>query len=136
MVCIFFIPFLKAENVYSRSFSRHILTLCMVSIQERVIVVHVRYLLEISVCSWEGIIPLFYRTNIYPCLGRHHYYFLSFPTLYQQPFWRVHLIQGCWSLYCCLRGQTMFFFLAVFRGKDQRLLFCHLSLPVLLEHFL
>ena len=87
---------------------------------------------------WDILEPdgMVFGTNIYPCLGRHHYYFLSFPTLYQQPFWRVHLIQGCWSLYCCLQGQTMFFFLAVFRGKDQRLIFCLRNLPVLVEHFL
>ena len=34
-VCIFFTPFWKAKNLFLRSFFHKILTLCMVSIQER-----------------------------------------------------------------------------------------------------
>ena len=38
----FFTPFVKAKKVYLRSFFLKILTLCTVSIQERVMMVHVR----------------------------------------------------------------------------------------------
>ena len=48
----FFTPFLKSKNGFLRSFFRKILTLCKVSIQERVIVVPVRYLKINSDAKW------------------------------------------------------------------------------------
>ena len=52
-VCILFTHFLKSKNVFSRGFFLKILALCMVSIQERVIVARVRYVKFILLLYWK-----------------------------------------------------------------------------------